>query len=560
MNYLSLLGCFGHGFVDDNTLINTNSLFSKKNLPTLFYKIINKTKSPDANNIKINPQNLTNNVVKIKNTLSSKKIITKSNEIPLLNAIKKNNHLSQINLRKTKVKNEEELLLFLKKMKKMKQKEEKDEIPKKYRYTNIQNLQNLQNNNSNLSCINSINTTILSRPIKCKSKTKYNKKFKDGCAKIRGLLSDYNFINKQNINDNKLLVGKSSFIFFPHLKQRIQKEQLNNIISKYTNPNEKSVNLYMVSIFSPNDSFQKNILSFSRNNLANSQNPKKNSKSLNNKEEKKNINFFSIKNLYNDILYNSITDKKRNNLEQKDLIECIRNFNRNTIKVKAIGKKINYNKSTKRPTSTRKNFPKLKKNNLFTAKKMEKTIENSKLFPLIRIDNFREKYAKNEEVEKKFLSKKIIELFFSLYKEISLRTNILENIDVYHYKLNRMYNEQLTSYMSHRINWELVENNNYYIDYYYDYEESFEEEDDEVVNFEWKYYSNKLYYKKYQYNASLPVKKLCCVNLFEKNYEIGNKKKMFLHLINYCDKVKLNVFNYVPFTVVISNTKFIEDQ
>ena len=84
-----------------------------------------------------------------------------------------------------------------------------------------------------------------------------------------------------------------------------------------------------------------------------------------------------------------------------------------------------------------------------------------------------------------------------------------------------MYYEQLSSYMEHRLNWELLEN---------------EDEDDEnayeekklCANFEWKYYSNRLYYKKYKYNSSLPVKKMCAVNLFEKNYEIGNKKKMFI--------------------------------
>jgi hypothetical protein len=53
---------------------------------------------------------------------------------------------------------------------------------------------------------------------------------------------------------------------------------------------------------------------------------------------------------------------------------------------------------------------------------------------------------------------------------------------------------------------------------------------------------------------------MCLINLFEKNYEIGNKKKMFIHLINYCDKVNLNVFNYVPLTIIIHNTKYLGDE
>ena len=35
---------------------------------------------------------------------------------------------------------------------------------------------------------------------------------------------------------------------------------------------------------------------------------------------------------------------------------------------------------------------------------------------------------------------------------------------------------------------------------------------------------------------------------------------MFIHLINFCDKMNLNVFNYVPFTIIINNTRYIEDE
>ncbi len=117
-----------------------------------------------------------------------------------------------------------------------------------------------------------------------------------------------------------------------------------------------------------------------------------------------------------------------------------------------------------------------------------------------------------------------------------------------------MYYEQLSSYMEHRVNWELLENNND------DDDEYSYEENNVKVNFEWKYYSNKLCYKKYKYEPNYPLKKICAINLFEKNYEIGNKKKMFIHLISYCDKINLNVFDYVPFTIIINNTRFVDDQ
>ena len=107
----------------------------------------------------------------------------------------------------------------------------------------------------------------------------------------------------------------------------------------------------------------------------------------------------------------------------------------------------------------------------------------------------------------------------------------------------KMYKNQLKEYFSHRINWSIISNNN----------------GDNNANFEWKYYSNRLNYKEYKYDSSVPLKKLKMVNLFEKNYEIGNKKHMFLNLINYCDKKNINVFEIVPFTMIISNSVNIQN-
>ena len=105
-----------------------------------------------------------------------------------------------------------------------------------------------------------------------------------------------------------------------------------------------------------------------------------------------------------------------------------------------------------------------------------------------------------------------------------------------------MYRNQLKEYFSHRINWCLISNNN-----------------NETINFEWKYFSNKINYKEYKYDSTIPIKKLKMINLFEKNYEIGNKKHMFLNLIKYCDKENINVFEIVPFTIIINNSNNIDD-
>ena len=95
--------------------------------------------------------------------------------------------------------------------------------------------------------------------------------------------------------------------------------------------------------------------------------------------------------------------------------------------------------------------------------------------------------------------------------------------------------------MKHRINWIYYDNNL-----------------NETINFEWKYFSNKVNFKKFKYEKNAPIKKLKMINLFEKNYEIGNKKNMFLNLISYCDEIGYNLFDVVPFTLIISNSKDLE--
>ena len=69
--------------------------------------------------------------------------------------------------------------------------------------------------------------------------------------------------------------------------------------------------------------------------------------------------------------------------------------------------------------------------------------------------------------------------------------------------------------MNHRINWE------------YTSEKQIAYEQKSInVNFSWRYYSNRVYYKKYKYdpgissgNNSFSTKKLKMINLFERNYE-----------------------------------------
>ena len=152
--------------------------------------------------------------------------------------------------------------------------------------------------------------------------------------------------------------------------------------------------------------------------------------------------------------------------------------------------------------------------------------------------NFKQTHL-NLEFINNILNNKII--------EFPLNINISPRNEIFYYRVNKMYKNQFIKYMSHRINWEIIDNNNII------------NSEQKFANFEWRYYSNRLYYKNYKYDFSLPPKKLKMVNLFEKNYEIGNKKNMFINLINYCDKENINVFDIVPFTIIVNNSQYIEE-
>ena len=157
------------------------------------------------------------------------------------------------------------------------------------------------------------------------------------------------------------------------------------------------------------------------------------------------------------------------------------------------------------------------------------------------INNFLINYNNRGTIIKKFLSNKYIEY-------ILLNKNTINATEKYYYKINKMYSKQLKEYMKHRINWthadnSLLNNPNESI----------------TINFQWKYYANRLNFKNYKYDQNTPIKKLRIVNVFEKNAEIGNKKNMFINILTYCDKININVFDLVPLTVIVSNSRDIDN-
>ena len=173
----------------------------------------------------------------------------------------------------------------------------------------------------------------------------------------------------------------------------------------------------------------------------------------------------------------------------------------------------------------------------FFNEKINNTNNNRQI---VQVKKLKEKYIQKEEIIKLFLSKKIIQYV--------LNNNIILPTEQFYFYVNKKYRNKIIGYMKHRINWEHCECD----------DNLTKAEQIKNANLIWKYYSNRVNFKNYKYDLNVPMKKLKMINLFEKNYEIGNKKNMFLNLISYCDKIKYNVFDIVPFTIIISNTKDVD--
>lgn len=108
---------------------------------------------------------------------------------------------------------------------------------------------------------------------------------------------------------------------------------------------------------------------------------------------------------------------------------------------------------------------------------------------------------------------------------------------VFYYTINKSYRIQFGDYFSHRTNWAMVN------------------KQAKQINFQWKYFCKNVDFRKCIYDANQPLKKQMMVNLFDNNNEIGNKKNLFLNLIRYCNKININVFEIIPFTIILSNGK-----
>ena len=262
----------------------------------------------------------------------------------------------------------------------------------------------------------------------------------------------------------------------------------------------------------------------------------------------------SHKNLNNDSNKkeeNNNFNLKNNEKKEEKKIEIIKNNNftenSNSKKSKTENKENNSYSYDYRYNTKKSLKNKSKPNNLINIFTVKKFKIKPKLPPMGNLDKFIKPFESKENALKKYLSKELLPYRLNPPLNNSLLNQPIEKL---YYTVNKMYRNQIPQYMKHRINWELVNLKKM----------SLEEQKNININFEWKYLSNRLNFKNYKYEpgTNLPRKKYRMVNLFERNYEIGNKRNMFINIISYCDKINLNAFDYVPFTITINYSKDLE--
>ena len=230
-----------------------------------------------------------------------------------------------------------------------------------------------------------------------------------------------------------------------------------------------------------------------------------NEKKENNKERLNNYNLGKSRKINCLNLLNKVKQKSNNIEENKNIVpNILNNPNRKLIDI------------CKKNISFQKDFKRIKFNS------------QEKQFSLKLLDSLKNNFATKEEIGRK-LNYKMIP--FPLNQNINNQTN------QFYFYINKKYRNQLVDYFEHRLNWEFVNHLN--------------DPNYPIINFYWKYYSTKFNYKQFIYDPSLPMKRLKVINLFQRNYEVGNKKNLFINLVQYCDKMNINVFDIVPFTIVI---------
>ena len=564
----------------NNNDTNSNNISSRKEKETINIKT-RRSKLLNSNNFSIN--NLVNNhsINANKNNIKTELVIPNKNVKELYcitRRISHNNKANPINI----VNNNANNISIIK------------DINKDNNNTNANNNDNINANNPNNNINNNINNN---------ANNSDNNNINDNTINNSNNADNNNTINANNNSVSKNNNNNYNNSESKSIKKNTFHEQLKNkgkaiIPTELTFENPESNNLRMTFITPISRSIcfnqleKSNLGDFIMNELCKNNSSKKfsqkidinnitsknyfpkvninfNSEQVNNyrnSERIKEYNYYQLKSdkinytlkdkdNYKNTNVSSVLEKTNNNDENIDNDLNTNNVNNNTINEEEsiITKKniiINIRKHNLKEFQmnmkpVRKFNSSFNNNNIqaFSTRKLKKiTLQNnssSKSNQMSLIRDFKNRYISPPDFEKK-LNKKII--LFPLNTNISLNNPN----DKFYYFINKMYRNQLIEYMQHRINWELIPKINP------------EDPNPKIINFSWKYLSNRLNFKNYKYEPNKASKKLRMVNLFERNYEVGNKKNMFINLINYCDQININAFNLVPFTMIINNTKDVD--
>ena len=370
-----------------------------------------------------------------------------------------------------------------------------------------------------------------------------NKSFKIFPIKIKRNIScnsnkSKNFII--NFNRNKNLI--SNFLFLK--RPKIINNSSHSSISSYSNNRNNKINLNI-------NENKKNKENNEKKNYNTNINCKNNN--TNSKENQISRNKLFIKEALGVYMKNNIHKNKTVITPDKDIKSLLKETQNNNLSINNTTNMSNINIINNTNPINSINEINLKKN----SKKKISFLNKNKIINNIKtinssfkkLNSFPSKFHSKEEISYLYLNSlntKYISNTINLNSSLNSLNN--NNGTKYYFNISKMYRKQMIEYMKHRINWKHI-----------DYSALNSNDKNNInINFEWKYYSSRINYKKYKYSPNMSNKKLKMINLFERNYEIGNKKNMFINLISYCDKINYNIFEIVPFTMILSNSKDID--
>ncbi len=328
------------------------------------------------------------------------------------------------------------------------------------------------------------------------------------------------YLDKDNLNDDD--VNNDNLNFDEEINNDFNEENNNN-----ENENKNSIE---------NENNEKNNENNNEKNNENNEKNNENNEIKNNKKKQKKFNNRKKKKKISIVAKDKKNIEKKNNLNRQELI--------NLFSQKLQKKKYKKRSKSNPSTSSEKDDEeekKLKKRNTISSQ----IINNNSINLKENEQNLNEEKNIKKKKKKKKL-KPVVTYSLKLIKEKAIFNEHL-------IKVRKLFNEKKfvpeekyftyiinpgnASYLikncfQHRINWK----------------ESFMSVSS-LFNFKWQQSTMCIEYNNLSQIESIPQ----IVNHFEYHSSLSNKSNMFINLFDYCEKNNINIFKYVPFTIIINN-------